>query len=193
MDSPSDQVPDRSSSRPAERRPVEKDFGLSIDRDGTWYHDGAPIRRLPLVKLFATVLERDADGAYWLETPVERGRIAVEDVPFVAVELAVEGASNNQRLHLRTNLDEWITVGPAHPLSVREAPWQEQEQADAGPVPYVEVRRGLEARLLRPVFYELVEFGEEREVEGRTRFGVASEGAFFPLDASEHATERALT
>lgn len=188
MNSPSDQVPDRSSSPTAERRPVEKDFGLSIDRDGIWYYEGSPIRRLPLVKLFATVLVRGADGGYWLETPVERGRIEVEDVPFVAVELAAEGEGHNQRVHLRTNLDEWVTVGPAHPLSVRAAPWQ--EAPDAGWVPYVEIRRGLEARLLRPVFYDLVELGGEREVEGRTRFGVASDGVFFPLDVGTEAGER---
>lgn len=180
---PSDQVPGASSAVGARREPVEKDLELRIDRDGTWFYRGSPIRRMALVKLFATVLRREADGSYWLRTPVERGRIEVEDVPFVGVELAAEGSAASQTLHLRTNLDQWVTLGPEHPLRLRPVPWQ--DQAEAGPAPYVEVRPGLDARLLRPVFYELVELGQEREMGGHRRFGVCSAGAFFPLDAAE--------
>src|SRR5687768_14730187 len=78
----------------------ERAFGLAIARDGSWWHQGSPIRRMPLVKLFASVLRREADGSYWLVTPVERGRIAVEDVPFVAVELAASGRGERQQLRL---------------------------------------------------------------------------------------------
>jgi hypothetical protein len=147
--------------------------------DGTWLYRGSPIRRLELVKLFAAVLRREADGSYWLVTPAERGRIEVDDAPFVAVELAAEGAGADQLLRVRTNVDEWLTLGPRHPLRLRPpaAP-----ALEAGPVPYVAVRAGLEARLARPVYYELVERGEQRRHHGRPRFGVWSDGVFLPLD-----------
>ena len=156
----------------------ERAFGLAIARDGSWWHEGAPIRRMPLVRLFASVLQREADGSYWLVTPVERGRIAVEDVPFVAVELDATGRGRAQRLRLRSNLDEWVTVGPEHPLRVRAS---EAAGADAL-VPYVELRAGLEARLERAVYYQLVELGEELDEPGGTRFGVWSGERFFALD-----------
>jgi hypothetical protein len=157
----------------------ERAFGLAIARDGSWWHEGAPIRRIELVRLFASVLRRAADGSYWLVTPVERGRIAVEDVPFVAVELQAEGRGRAQRLRLRSNLDEWVTVGPEHPLRVRLSAAAGEDDAL---VPYVEVRPGLEARLERAVYYELVERGEEQDEPGGTRFGVWSGGRFFALD-----------
>lgn len=157
----------------------ERSFGLRIAHDGTWYYRGSPIRRLELVKLFASVLRREADGSHWLVTPVERGRIEVDDAPFIAVEMVVEGAGREQRLRLRSNLDEWVTLGRAHPIRLRPAPGQ---TADAGPIPYVEVRDGLEARLARAVYYELVELGVTQEVDGRTRYGVWSEGCFVALD-----------
>jgi hypothetical protein len=169
----------QSLSPHLERGADERAFGLAIARDGTWWHEGAPIRRLPLVRLFASVLRREADGSYWLVTPVERGRIAVEDVPFVAVELASAGTGERQELRLRSNLDEWVTVGPDHPLRGRASG---QAGADAALVPYVEVRPGLEARLERAVYYQLVELGVERALGGRSRFGVWSAGRFFALD-----------
>jgi hypothetical protein len=153
-------------------------LGLRIARDGTWLYRGSPIRRKELVKLFASVLRRDAQGGYWLVTPAERGRIEVDDVPFVAVELAVAGGGTEQRVRLRTNLDEWLTVGPEHRLSLRPGPGQ---PAAAGPVPYVEVRPSLEARLGRPVYYELVELGAMAQAAGREQLGVWSAGCFFPL------------
>lgn len=180
MDTPSDQPLPTASSRRARVPPREQELGLRIDRDGTWYHRGSPIRRLPLVRLFATVLRREADGSYWLITPVERGRIEVEDVPFVAVELRAEGEGAARRVRLRSNLDQWVTVGPDHPLRLRTPPWlTEGEQVS---VPYVEVQAGLEARLARPVFYELVELAEAQEVNGRTALGIWSDGRFFPLE-----------
>ena len=165
-----------SDRRPA---PGERAFGLRIARDGRWFHQGSPIERLALVRLFATVLRREPDGSYWLVTPVERGRIEVEDVPFVAVELAVDGRGAGRRLSLRSNLDEWMTVGRGHPLRARRPA---DQPADAGFVPYVEVRDGLEARLARPVYYELMELAEEHQVGAEIRFGVWSDGCFFPLD-----------
>jgi uncharacterized protein len=156
-----------------------RSLGLRIVHDGTWLYRGSPIHRMELVKLFASVLRREADGSYWLVTPGERGRIEVDDVPFVAIELDLEGGGMDQRVRLRTNVDEWLTLGPQHPLRLGRPG---EQAADAGPVPYVLVRAGLEARLARPVFYELVEFGQERQEDGRKRFGVWSAGSFFALD-----------
>lgn len=153
------------------------DFGLSIRRDGTWYYRGSPIGRKPLVKLFASVLRRDDAGDYWLITPAEKGRIEVEDVPFVAVEADISGEGREQTVTLRTNLDEIVTVGRDHPLRVDSDPMT------GAPAPYVLVRDRLEARLARPVFYELVERGEECLEDGRRVLGVWSCGAFFRLGA----------
>jgi uncharacterized protein len=147
---------------------------MRIARDGTWFYRGSPIGRLPLVKLFASVLRREADGRYWLVTPAERGRIEVDDVPFLAVAVAVEGEGRDQQLIFRTNLDEFVTAGPDNPLRVETA-------ANGEPAPYILVRDGLEARLARPVFYELVELGTEEPIEETTQFGVWSRGVFFRL------------
>lgn len=151
---------------------------MRIGRDGTWFYRGSPIERLPLVKLFASVLRREADGSYWLVTPAERGRVVVEDVPFIAIALDSEGSGRDRRLIFRTNLDQIVTAGPEHPLRIEEA-------ADGTPAPYIMVRSGLEARLARPVFYELVELGEEESMGGEARFGVWSDGMFFCLGDPE--------
>jgi uncharacterized protein len=157
------------------RPPVERgDLEIRIARDGTWHYRGSPIGRLSLVKLFASVLRREADGHYWLVTPAERGRIEVEDAPFLAVALTAEGEGVDRQLIFRTNLDEFVTAGPDNPLCVETA-------ANGEPAPYILVRDGLEARLARPVFYELVEIGTEEQVESRRQFGVWSKGAFFSL------------
>ncbi|HJU20005.1 MAG TPA: DUF1285 domain-containing protein [Stellaceae bacterium] len=157
------------------RLPVDcGDLDMRIARDGSWHYRGSPIGRLPLVKLFASVLRREADGSYWLVTPAERGRIAVEDAPFLAVALAVEGEGRGQRLIFRTNLDEIVTADAAHPLRVATA-------ADGEPAPYILLRDGLEAKLARPVFYELVEYGVEEQRGDTVVFGVWSLGAFFRL------------
>lgn len=155
---------------------------MRIARDGTWFYRGSPIGRMPLVKLFSTVLKRDDKGEYWLITPVEKGRIAVDDAPFVAVELATSGAGRDQLLTMRTNLDEFVSVDQAHPIRVVHDP------ASGEPSPYVLVRDGMEARINRPVYYQLIELGEEREVDGARRFGVWSGGHFFVLaDAIDEA------
>ena len=150
------------------------DLEMRIARDGTWFYRGSPIGRQPLVKLFGSVLHREPDGSYWLVTPAERGRIEVEDVPFLAVALTAEGEGRAQRLIFRTNLDEFVTAGPDNPLRMETA-------ASGGPVPYILVRDGLEARLARPVFYDLVDLGTEERFEDAAAFGVWSEGMFFRL------------
>jgi hypothetical protein len=173
---PGKSSPPRRSGRPP---PVElRDLDMRIGRDGTWFYRGSPIERLPLVKLFASVLRREADGSYWLVTPAERGRVVVEDVPFIAIALDSEGSGRDRRLIFRTNLDQIVTAGPEHPLRIEEA-------ADGTPAPYIMVRSGLEARLARPVFYELVELGEEESMGGEARFGVWSDGMFFCLGDPE--------
>jgi hypothetical protein len=183
MEPLSDQVsrPNLRDRRPkieiAEGEP--RRLGLSIARDGSWSYQGSPIRRPELIRLFATALRRGADGRYWLVTPVEQGLIEVEDVPFVAVELSAEGTGRDQRLRLRSNLDHWVTLGVQHPLHWRRPPDGPEE---AGAVPYVEMGEGLEARLARPVYYELVERGTTRLEGHREHFGVWSDGCFFTLD-----------
>lgn len=147
------------------------DFDMRIARDGTWYYRGTPIGRIALCKLFASVLRRDEDGGYWLVTPVERGRIVVDDAPFLAVELAEKHGPNGPELAFRTNLDEWATADADHPIRV------EVDTESGEPAPYVTIRPGLDAKLARPVFYELVERAEERD----GRLYVASAGMAFEL------------
>jgi uncharacterized protein len=150
------------------------DFQMRIDRNGTWYYRGSPISRLPLVKLFASVLRRAPDGSYWLVTPAEQGTIEVEDAPFTAVELRGEGAGPAQWLELRTNLDEWVPVDEAHPLEVRLQP-------DGDRVPYLRVRDALDARVERAIFYQLVELAEPAPDGADDVIGVWSSGRFFAL------------
>lgn len=151
------------------------DLDMRIAKDGSWHYRGSPIGRLALVKLFASVLRREDDGQYWLVTPAERGRVLVEDAPFTAVEVTAHGSGHDRRLVFRSNLDEEATAGDDHPIRV------ETDPASGAPRPYILIRDRLEARILRPVFYHLVELGE---VEG-DRFGVWSSGRFFPLGVLE--------
>lgn len=174
-----DKIEGQGSGGKGPRFPLVKDFEMRIARDGTWYHQGDPIKRIALVKLFATVLKRDEEGLFWLETPVEKGRIEVEDAPFVAVELQEEGEGRQQVLRFRTNLDEWVEAGPDHPIRV------EQDRETGEPSPYIGVKAGpaggLEALIARPVFYRLVELAESREEEGEEILGLWSHGQFFTL------------
>ncbi len=151
------------------------DIGMRIARDGTWFYHGSPIARKPLVKLFSTVLARGCDDDYYLVTPAEKCRIAVDDAPFVAVELSVRGGGRSQSLTLRTNVDDRIVVSDSHPVRVAF------DSETAEPSPYVLVRDRLEALISRPVYYELADIGCEEAVGGDLLFGIWSEGTFFPL------------
>jgi uncharacterized protein len=152
------------------------EFDIRIGSDGTWFYHGSPITRKPLVKLFASVLRRDASGAYWLTTPVESGRIVVDDAPFVAVELTAAGDGHEQQLIFRTNIDEIVTAGADHHIRVTT------ELGNGAPRPYLTLSRGLEALIARPVFYQLVELGvEEQQAGGTPEYGVWSCGRFFSL------------
>jgi uncharacterized protein len=155
--------------------PVEKwhpthcgDSEMRIARDGTWFHQGSPIGRPAMVRLFSTILRREPDGGFVLVTPAEKLDILVEDAPFVAVELKSEGEGRDRTLAFRLNTGDLVVAGPDHPL-----------RFDAGPHPYVEVRGGLDALVVRPVYYELAEIAL---AEGATPPGVWSGGRFFPLE-----------
>jgi hypothetical protein len=152
-----------------------------IQRDGTWMYGGSPIKRKELVCLFAGVLTRDEAGDYVLETPVERGRIVVEDAPFVAVELdwgVCHGG--HQYLSFRLNTDQVVCAGPDHPIRLSGAAGTDER------VPYLHVRDGrggwpVEARISRATYYELVALAVPRVVDGQELLGVWSGGSFFPL------------
>jgi hypothetical protein len=155
------------------------DIDMRIAADGTWFYLGTPIGRPALVKLFASVLRRDGDD-YVLVTPVEKLGITVEDAPFQAVEMAVEGEGEARAIAFRTQVDDLVKVGPEHPIRF------EREAAGDGLKPYVHVRRNLWARLTRALTYDLLALGEVREVEGLAQFGVAAGGLFHPaVPASE--------
>lgn len=175
-----------NTSCDAPQRPpagAKRDCGnldMRIARDGTWYYKGSPIGRKELVCLFASVLKREEDGSYMLETPVERGRIEVEDAPFIAVEMVWRdcecGGAVRQCLSFRTNCDEVVPANAEHPIRVQLCPRTRE------PRPYITVRPGLEARINRAVFYEMVALAVTEQVNGRELMGVWSEGVFFPID-----------
>jgi uncharacterized protein len=150
--------------------PHSGEIDIVIRKDGTWVHEGAVISRPALVRLFSTVLRKDPDGI-WLVTPVEKMKITVEDAPFVATAVERDG----EGLTFTTNVGDRVTAGPENPIRVDLDP-------DSGePRPYVHVRRGLEALISRPVFYELAEMAEERDKPDGRRFEVESGGAWFPI------------
>jgi len=145
---------------------------MRIARDGTWYHQGSPIARPAMVRLFSTVLRREPDGRHMLVTPVEKLEIDVEATAFRAVEIRSEGEGRVRRIAFKLDSGDAVILGPDHPLRV--------VQGEHGPSPRLLVRHGLEAELTRPVYYELAEIAL---AEGGDPPGVWSEGAFFPLDA----------
>jgi uncharacterized protein len=146
------------------------DLDIRIARDGLWYYLGTPIGRMPLVRLFASILRKDG-GKYFLVTPVEKVGIRVDDAPFVAVDFRVENPGPDQVLVFTNNVDDEAAAGPDNPIRV------ERDPETGEPSPYVHVRAGLEALIDRKSFYRLVEIGEHRD----GWFGLRSSGAFFPV------------
>jgi hypothetical protein len=144
--------------------------GMRIARDGTWYHDGAPIGRAAMVRLFSTVLRREPDGRHMLVTPVEKLEVEVDGTAFRAIELTREAHGRAQKIAFALDSGDAVILGPDHPLRMVET--------DSGPSPRVLVRHGLEAELSRPVYYELAELAL---ADGSDPPGVWSDGAFFPL------------
>jgi hypothetical protein len=149
------------------------DIDMRIAVDGSWFYQKTPIGRPSLVKLFASVLKREGDK-YFLVTPVEKVGLIVDDVPFLAVELGIGQGPSGQVLSFRTNVDDEIEAGPGHALRF-------EAEATGGLKPYLHVRRDLWAKVTRALFYDLVALGEERDVDGKAMFGVASNGVFFPM------------
>ena len=143
--------------------------GMRIARDGTWYHEGSPIRRPELVRLFATVLRRESDGTHVLVTPAEKLEIEVEATAFRATEMRVEGEGEDQRMAFALDGGDAIILGAPHPLYIVET--------SGGPSPRILVRHGLEAEIARPVYYELAELALASDPPG-----VWSNGAFFSLE-----------
>jgi hypothetical protein len=147
------------------------DIDMRIAQDGTWFYMNSPIGRKPLVQLFSSVLRLDPDRKYYLVTPVEKVGIRVDDAPFTAIRMAVEGEGQAQRIRFETNVDEEVTVDEAHPLRFAEEP------GTGGLKPYVMVRSGLEALVSRALFYDLAAAGTVEE----DWFGVWSSGRFYPM------------
>lgn len=165
------------ASAPVERwdPPHCGDIGLKIRTDGTWLYQNSPIGREALVKLFASVLRKDADGRTYLVTPAEKIDVDVEDAPFLAVEMAANGNGRTQEIVFRTNVDDVVKCGPEHPLRFA------RQDPGGGLKPYILVRGRLEALLARAVVYELADIAVEETQDGRTVPGVWSGGAFFPM------------
>jgi len=150
------------------------DIGMTIRGDGVWLYQGSPIGRQPLVKLFARVLRRDADGKTYLVTPAEKIDVTVDDAPFLAVEMEARGAGRDRQLLFRTNVDDIVEVGPEHPIRFQA------ESRSGGLKPYVRVRGRLEALVTRALYYDLVELAEPGP-DGQ--LGIWSGRAWFPLAA----------
>ena len=157
------------------------DLDMRIATDGTWFYLGTPIGRPALVKLFSTVLKREG-AKYFLVTPVEKVGIRVDDVPFMAVEMAEEGAGASRKLSFRTNVDDWVSCNGEHRLRFEAA-------SDGGLTPYLHVRSDLWAKVTRALYYDLVEMGEEQVVDGNAMFGVMSNGEFFAMADAVQARE----
>lgn len=162
--------------------PVEKwnppncgDIGMKISRDGVWFYQGSPIGRQKMVRLFSTILRRDEDGMHYLVTPVEKVPVEVEDAPFLAVEMQVEDKGRNQKLCFRTNVEDIVVAASDHPLRFTI------DKTTQAPTPYIHIRGRLEARIVRSVFYDLVELGEIEKINGIEKFGVWTSGKFFAL------------
>lgn len=149
---------------------------MRIDSRSQWHYQGTPIKRPELVRLFSSVLRRDDAGDYWLITPAEMCRIQVADAPFSAVELTVANEGPSQVICFRTNIDQYVTLDHDHPLRV-----DIDVQTDH-PHPYLTLPGGLDAKLSRSVFYQLIDLGNCEDIDGEMIYGVWSCGTFFPVD-----------
>ena len=149
---------------------------MRIAADGTWYYMNSPIGRKPLVKLFSSILRREADGSYVLVTPVEKCGITVDDAPLVVTEMSVVGTGRGQVIRMVTSVDDAVTVDADHPLRFAT------EAGTDGLKPYVRVRGRLEALVNRPIFYDLVALGVVEKHREEDWYGVWSSGAFWPME-----------
>ncbi len=152
--------------------PRSGEIDIRIAADGTWFHEGAPIRRVAIAKLFSTILRLD-DGVHYLVNPVEKLRIAVDDAPFLAIDMETQGEGEGRRIVFTTNMDDVVLADSAHPIVV--------EDHDGEPRPYVEVRGGLRALIARSVFYRLVDLASEN---ANGELSVYSAGRRFALGSA---------
>lgn len=157
------------------------DMDLRITKDGSWVHEGVAIKRMQLVKLFASILKLEADGCFYLVNPVEKVRIQVDDCPFLIHTLEVEGRGEQQMLHFTTNTDERFCADADHALTVEVEGEMSSEVDNQQPHPIVHVRSGLNGLLSRNVFYQLVELAVASKQRGPDCIGVWSAGQFFEL------------
>ncbi len=173
---PGSPCPPPKGMQPRPGQVVCGDIDMRIAADGTWYYGGTPIHRQKLVKLFSTVVRRDEAGAYWLITPAEMARIKVDDAPFLALEMSETNDKDVIGLKFRTNVDKWVCADGEHPIRVDIDPETDE------PRPYIQLAPdGTEARIVRSVFYDLVEKAEVAEMDGRSMLIVKSAGATFVL------------
>ncbi|MCQ0969852.1 DUF1285 domain-containing protein [Paracoccus sp. TK19116] len=143
------------------------EMDLEIRADGSWWHEGTPIGRPAMVRLFSTILKREGDRHY-LVTPVEKVGIRVEDAPF----LAIDADFADDAITFSTNVGDTVIAGPDHAIRVATG-------KDGEPRPYVHVRGGMEALIDRKTFYRLA---ERAEAGPDGRMGVVSGGRFFALE-----------
>jgi hypothetical protein len=153
------------------------DLDMRIAGDGTWFYMGTPIGRPALVRLFSTILKRENEK-YFLVTPIEKVGIRVDDAPFVAVEMTKENGGRGRLLRFRTNVNDWVACDSDHRLRF-------EASRSGGLTPYLHVRADLWAKVTRTLYYDLVDMGEERMIDGRAMFGVESAGEFFPMAGAE--------
>jgi hypothetical protein len=153
------------------------DFDIRISRDGTWLYHGTPVKRPELVRLFAGILKRDQEGIYWLETPYERGRITVEDAPFIIVGLRTERSGQDRQLVFETNTGEEVILSDEYPLYF--------VAREGETIPYIAMRNNLSARISRSVFYQLVDEAEVVDIEGKPEWQIHSNGYSFSLGRND--------
>lgn len=156
------------------------EIDIRIAADGTWFHNGTPIRREKLVRLFSTILRREPDGRTVLVTPVESVGITVEDAPFLAVEMAVEGEGPGRSIAFRTNVDDLVQVDGEHGLRF-------EQESDGALKPYLHVRRGLWALVTRALTFDLVDLAEERDLDGQAWLGIDAGGTFHRIAPAAEA------
>jgi hypothetical protein len=157
------------------------DLDMRIASDGTWFYMRTPIGRPALVRLFSTILKRE-DGKHFLVTPVEKVGICVDDAPFLAVEMNGDRAENGPVLRFRTNVGDWVQCDFGHRLRF-------EPSEGGGLKPYLHVRAGLWAKVTRALYYDLVDMGEQRMIDGRMMFGIESGGEFFVMADAEQVRD----
>jgi hypothetical protein len=167
---------EKGANRP---EPIEKDFQMRIDKDGQWFHEGSLIKRSALVVLFSSVLSCDEAGQHWLRTPVEFGKIEVEDAAFVIIAAEIKGKGEGAEIKLTDNVERVHLLSSTHPLIFRGSPL-----APFVLQPYIQLEKGLLAKLSRPVYYQLASYVAEEDGSG-----LYSDGSYFAFPLEEGAQD----